>query len=65
VTAETELTYITEDAASSVRAPIFDETEIPIINRLRKLILRESEFEFSYQKIKHKNRKQFLKIVNV
>jgi hypothetical protein len=31
VTAETELTYIIDDAASSVKAPIFDETEIPII----------------------------------
>jgi hypothetical protein len=28
VTAETELTYIIDDAASSVKAPIFDETEI-------------------------------------
>jgi hypothetical protein len=59
VTAETELTYIIDDAASSVKAPIFDETEIPIVNRLRKLILRENEFEFSHQKIKHENRKQF------
>ena len=59
VTAETELTYIIDDAASSVKAPIFDETEIPIINRLRKLILSENEFEFSHQKIKHENRKHF------